>query len=152
MQTFLWQSPASPPETNVPSWVFVLPHTPAVQLNVLQGVLVPQSVASRHSTQAGAERLPLHIVPLPWLHAVPEGSGRFDGLPPLQLSEVHGLPSTKTSLSSTAETSLPVPLQTFFLQSPVICVPTRVPSGTSVVRHCPPASQANVRQSELLPQ
>src|SRR5262245_31662566 len=104
MQTFLWQSPGSPPETNVPSCVFVLPHTPAVQLNVLQGVLVPQSVACRHSTQAGAEALPLHIVPLPWLQGAPWASGGFAGLPPVQLSEVHGLPSTKTSLSSTAET------------------------------------------------
>ena len=64
MQTFLWQLPTGVLSTSVPSSVLVEPQRPAVQLNFLHAVSVPQSVLTRHWTHAGAVALPLHLVPL----------------------------------------------------------------------------------------
>ena len=59
-----------------------------------------QSVVARHWTQAGAVPLPLHLMPPPWLHAVPASSGGFDGMPALHRFRVQALVSTGLSVSS----------------------------------------------------
>jgi hypothetical protein len=66
MQTFFWQSPVPALSTGVPSAVLLELHCPAaLQLNVLQTVLVPQLMLATHCTHAGAVALPLHIVLAP---------------------------------------------------------------------------------------
>ena len=48
-----WQSAAVwlPPGKSMPAVVLVVWHTPVLQLNTWQNVLVPQSAAARHCTQ-----------------------------------------------------------------------------------------------------
>src|SRR5215831_698637 len=119
MHLFLWQSPTVGSPTTVPSAVLVDPHWPVpLHMNVLQAVSLPQSIGWLHCTQAGMVRLPLQRVPPPWLQGAFCALDGFDGTPPVHRSSVQLLPSTKTSVLSIAWTTLPVPLQTFFLQSP----------------------------------
>src|SRR5262249_37077028 len=119
MHTSLWQSPAGALVTSVPLAALLELHWPLpLQENVLQTVSVPQSSGCRHCTQAGVGALPWQNAPPPWLHAKPLLRGGFDGTPLVQRSFVHSLPSTNTSVLSTAVTMPPLPLQTFFLQSP----------------------------------
>jgi hypothetical protein len=62
----------------------------------------------------------------------------FEGVPLLQRSAVHTLPSTGLSVSSETVFSLPpLPSQTIFLQSPAACEETGVPSGVKVKPHTP---------------
>ena len=79
-----------------------MPHIPvALQVRWWHSVSVPgQSVGCRHCTHAGVVPLPLHRVPLLWLHVVPEASGGFDVWPALHRSFVQALPSTGVSVSS----------------------------------------------------
>ena len=63
--------------------------------------------------------LPLHLMPPLWLHAVPAGSGGFDGMPALHRFCVQALVSTGRSLSSLTVCDWPAPSHWTFLQSPV---------------------------------
>src|SRR5205814_7504707 len=66
--------------------------------------------------------LPLHSIPLLWVHAVRGGSGGWDGMPLVQISSVQTLPSSAgVSLSRIAGITPPTPSQTLRLQSPLVC-------------------------------
>ena len=64
---------------------------------------------------------PLQKSPLP--HAVLMALFGLLGVPDVQMSLVHELPSTNTSLSSTALVVPPTPLQRSSRQLPVTCIP-----------------------------
>jgi hypothetical protein len=60
-------------------------------------------------------------------HGVFTGTGGLLGTPLVQTFAVHALASSRGSASSLTLTALPLPLQTFFLQSPVVWLPVSVP-------------------------
>jgi hypothetical protein len=78
---------------------------------------------------------PSHLVLMP--QGVFTGSGGLLGTPFVQTLRVHAFPSSFGSASSLALTTLPLALQTFFLQSPVTCSGTTVPCGSGASPHLP---------------
>src|SRR5204862_1304762 len=106
------QSPGVCVVSGVPCVVLATPQTPFVQVRWWHSVSVPgQPEAVRQLTQAP---WPSQIVLVPQL--VPAETLGLLGVPAVQTSLVHGLPSTGRSVSSLTVTIAP-PLQTFFLQS-----------------------------------
>src|SRR6476660_9605301 len=76
-----------------------------------------------HCTQL----VPLHTVPLFWLHAVFGATAGKFGLPLVHVCEVHWLPSSAgRSVSKFTATIEPAPSQRFCLQSPAVCEATTV--------------------------
>src|SRR5690349_16710500 len=100
----------------------------------------PQFASVMQPTQ---EPMPLHIRLVPQL--TPLATFGFDGVPFVQTSSVHRLPSTGTSLSSTACTMLPL-MQTSVWQLPVGAALTNLPSAAGVDPQAPAALHVNVRQ------
>src|SRR2546422_546356 len=91
-----------------------------------------QVLAATHCTQCPE---PSHTVPPFCAQAEPIPVGGFDGDPFMQTSLVHWFPSTGTSGSSTALTIEPLPLHTFFLQSPGFSPDTAVPDDAKLNPH-----------------
>jgi hypothetical protein len=82
----------------------------------VQGVSAGQSLLEVQPTQRPA---PSHLVLTP--QDVFTGSGGLLGTPLVHTFLVHALPSSFRSVSSLALTIWPLPLHTFFLQSPAVC-------------------------------
>src|SRR5258706_6145994 len=92
-------------------------------VRVLQKSSVPaQSAGARHPTHWPCA-LQTPLVPQGWV-----ALATCLGVPASQLSVVHGLLSSFTSRSSLITLTAPLPSQTFFLQSPAVCVEVAVPS------------------------
>ena len=85
------------------------------------------------------------------MHRVPAGRFGFDGVPFVQTSPVHELPSTSLSVSSTAEMTAPAPSQTDLWQLPVASVPAAVPAGASMWPQVWSPWQTNWRHSVSVP-
>ena len=85
------------------------------------------------------------------VHSVPAGRFGFVGVPFVQTSPVHELPSTGLSVSSTADMTAPAPSQTDLWQLPVASVPAAVPAWASMWPQVWSPWQTNWRQSVSVP-
>ena len=81
---------------------------------------------------------------------MPVVDGRFMGMVPWQVSSVHGLPSSWTSVGSGCVVSPPLPSQTIVWQSPVTCIVVAVPWAVNETPHLP-ATHVRFWQSEFMP-
>jgi hypothetical protein len=82
-------------------------------------------VVASHATQVPA---PSQTLPPFWVHAVPAGLAGCDGVPPVQASVVHWLPSSAgRSVSSATVVVPPCPSQTVCWQSPGVWLDVGVP-------------------------
>src|SRR5262249_54629251 len=95
-----------------------------------------QSVAWMHCTQVP---VPLQRLPLFMLQVALAAAGGFDGIPPVQTSCVHWLPSDGVSLSSLTVVGWPWPSHWISLQSPPMCaaVGGAVPAAVLVTPQVP---------------
>src|SRR5690349_11053783 len=109
-----------------------MPHTLAMQVRAAHSVSEPGHVVGEtHPTQAPA---PLHTTP-PCVHALPLAVGGLEGVPSVQTSSVHWMPSTGRPVSSAFAVTLPAPSHTFCEQSPAVCVETTVPAVWNAMPH-----------------
>jgi hypothetical protein len=123
--TFFLQSPAVCMLTTVPFAAYEKPQVLAMQVRVWHSVSVPgQVVAWTHWTQ---EPLPLHTLPVP--QAMPAGALFMVTDPIEQPGTVQGLVGAGTSMLSKTMLTAPMPLHTFFLQSPGVCMAVAVPAA-----------------------
>jgi hypothetical protein len=113
-QVFLWQSPDACVGVTNPAGLRSKSHTPPPEhVRVWHSLSTPgQSPGTR---QLSAQS-PTELQKCPPLHIMPVRAG-FEGVPFVQTSLVHSLPSTGRSLSSTALTTLPLPSHLFVWQS-----------------------------------
>jgi hypothetical protein len=122
--------------------------TPSKQLEARQrpSLHVPcaQSLDVTHSTHAP---FPSQSLPVP--HAEPTRDGRFSGAPAAHRSSVHGLPSSKTSATSSMTRRPPCPSHTTCRQSPATWWVAGVLSSTEAVVQDPPEQSATEQSSEL---
>ena len=102
-----------------------MPHTPAVQVRAAQLVSLPgHSLAALQPTQAP---VPLQVLPPASVQATPSATFVNVGVPETHESAVHWCPSFGRSAASAATVTLPLPSQTFALQSAGVCAATRWP-------------------------
>jgi hypothetical protein len=91
----------------VPAVVKEVPQVLLVQVRWRQSLSVPGHCDDAlHWTHVPK---PLQTLPPFWLHGEFKGTGGLLGVPALQTSPVHWLPSTGKSLSSTTLTTFPKP-------------------------------------------
>ena len=114
-QTFCLQSPGICVGTTVPWLAKVTVQVPLLQTGVWHSLAgAPQSASTLHPTHTPEA---LHIWAAP--QGVPSGRIGFCGVPFEQVSLVHMLPSTSTSVSSLIDPVAPL-MQTAVLQLPVV--------------------------------
>src|SRR4051794_31051769 len=85
------------------------------------------------------------------VHTVPGGRFGFEGVPFVQTSLVHELPSTGLSVSSGTEMTAPAPSQTDLWQLPGASVPAAVPAWASTWPQVWSPWQTNWRQAVSVP-
>ena len=141
------QSPAVGSTSLVFAAVKLNPQTPAaLQVRVRQAVSVPgQSAATAHPTH--------WPFALQWL-APPQlefaGIIVCEGAPDVQMSLVHGLRSSGTSVSSLAFATVPSAAHWRRLQSPVFCTVSTVPAASRMLPQTPTV-QVRCSHSDSLP-
>jgi hypothetical protein len=114
--SIFWHVPGVCELVGVPADVNVWLHVWAVQKNVTQSVVVPQSAAMSHATQLPA---PSHTPPV---HDVSGGCGVEPGEPAVQVPVAHCVDAGVSASFSTWIT-LPLPSHSAVLQSPAVCCP-----------------------------
>src|SRR5262245_4210672 len=108
-QRFSLQSPVVCAVVGVPIAVKLVPQTPAVHVRAWQSSSMPgQSEGIAHPTQ---EPAPSQTTAVP--QEAPAAVGGFDGTPAVHTSSVQGLPSSGTSVSSSASCAIPAPSHCF---------------------------------------
>src|SRR5262249_28466679 len=128
--------------------------TPSEQLGVAQAfevqTMLPHWLGCVHSTQFLA---PSQYLPTPWLHGVLMVAAGCDGVLPVQISSVHGLPSSSgVSLTSVTCTMLPSPSHWLCWQSPCVCDAMTVPIDGSFAPQTPIAEHVRVWQAVSVPE
>jgi hypothetical protein len=98
-------------------------------VGVATGIAPSAGVVLATSGGVTHDPAPSHALPPFWKQNVPTAVGGLLGVPAVQTSSVHSMPSIGRSVFWSAAMTPPAPLHWFCLQSPRVCAVVTVPAG-----------------------